>query len=178
MEEKLKKFLDETKEYFLLCYFRKSIKFGKYNYQTIINENLDDALEIHIFNYDIEFRVIKNYKNEFIYCLIDDEKTICNNIEEKTMCVYDDIYKKYIDEDMLIYGSEEYIKKESEKTYLSWKGNIKSFDISISKNDFEKGIFLKVRNYLDFDSDDMLKVKNYRLCGLYVGKENRLCLNL
>jgi len=148
---------------FALCYYTTGVEFGIYNKtegfmweDKHLEENL---LEMHIFDFEKEFRVIKS--------------NICENgylvapiIEDSSEIKSDDSYIAYDDEYMMLYG-ENWVNSDKNKITVCERGTKKTFYLPLTAEDFKKGIFLKVRNYIDFDENNMF-ISNYRLCGIFI----------
>lgn len=129
---------------------------NEFSFGTKHYEN--DLLELHIFDETKEFRAIKS-KNQFRTAVITES--------EKTKDKYIG-YDTSISEDTYFFG-ERFIENEGNITTLIDKGQQKEFYFKFTKEQFDAGMTLKVINYIDFDENDMLFIKNYRLAGIYFG---------
>jgi len=154
-------FKDAPKNGFIMASYISGVEFGRYENETYAFKDKypnSEVLEIHIFNKDKEFRVIKVSNNDFIVKLIDGKNK--NGIEDE-----------YIEEGMMFFGQETFVKSENGVTTLKERGVKKDFYFSLTKEQHDKLLRLKVRNYIEYDEDDMIYIKNYRIVGLYSGEE-------
>jgi len=143
---------------YAMCYYLTGVEFGVYRRQN--NgwafswpegaHSQDDILELHIFDQRKEYRA---YTSE-------------GRTKETEIS---DSGQRYIDEYMLFFG-EAFVKSFNGGVSLSERGQVKDFYFPLSKDAFDKGLSLGVRNYICFDENDMIHVSGYRLLGLFIGK--------
>jgi len=139
---------------FAMAYYSTGVEFGtfkdnKFSWGDKHKES--DLSELHIFNEIMEYRAV----------LSNGKCTIATIKDEPNL--------EHIDEYMRFFG-EEHLECNEGKTKLKDKGSVKEIYLKISESDFKEGISFGVRNYLDYDDNDMIKVVNYRLLGLFKGK--------
>ena len=142
---------------FAMCNYITGVEFGIYSggaFSWKDKHEESDLLELHIFDEKVEFRAIRS-EGQFVKLTISEKSEPENN--------------SFFDEYMRFFG-EEYVKVQDNITTLIDKGHKKDFYINISKDQFDDGITLGVRNYINYDENDMIRVVNYRLLGLFSGK--------
>lgn len=145
---------------FIMASYVSGVEFGKYKnneYEFKDKYPDEELLEMHIFNNEKEFRIVKACNDNYIVNLIDGKE---NGVENE-----------YIDEDMVFFGQEEFLDSKDGITILKERGVKKEFYFDLTKEQHEKILSLKVRNYIKYDEDDMIYIDNYRIIGLYSGKE-------
>lgn len=151
--------IPEMQNGYQLAVYRDRVTFGKYGASTEIDEN--DLLELHIFNDTTEQRKIYSEQRDgFI------EQMLCESAEQKAK------WEFFIDDYQLLFG-EEAVSHTDDSLTVREHGKTFTFFAPFSTDDFDKGIFLKVRNYYSYDEKDLLYLCGYRLCGIQIGKEGQ-----
>ena len=145
---------------FAMCNYIGGVEFGTYKNGVFSwgdKHSADDLLELHVFDEKKEFRAV-----------LSDGEFITSEIGRENEPQY------HLDEYMRFFG-EEYKNEEPKReniTVLTDRGHSKEFYIKIGEDKFKNGISLGVRNYIEYDENDMIRVVNYRLLGLFSGKSN------
>lgn len=143
---------------FALCCFVGGVEFGIYgggqfSFEAGCRHFNSHILSIQIFDSEREFR--------------------WRDGQESGILVTDSTSEEYIDEDMFLFG-EAYEKYENGVITLRDRGVRKQFRIPLPVTSVEdvKYLRLRVRNYICYDGNGMAYVKNYRLAGLYYGRQD------
>lgn len=137
---------------FMFALYRTKIVFGMIEIASVYLE--DDLLEMHIFNSDFEYRAMQTTDGA------------------KEVVISDNSFKncEIIDDRMMLYGKS-FISQKNGVMTVSENDREFSFFLPYEMSDFNKGIYLKVKNYYSFDENDLLYLKGYRLCGIEFGGE-------
>lgn len=128
----------------------KNKKFIYYDNSDIDIENL---IEIRIFNNKSEIRIVKNEDDKYIFRKRQDGDVV--NAKESLNICYDEKY--------LLYGTKS--SYSNMWTTAEEKRGIR-LNLPFKSNDNpDSRFFLKVRNYVDFTDRGLLKFEDSRLCG-------------
>lgn len=140
---------------YYLAMYRGGVQFGICDASKTFDET--DLLELHIFDQNTEHRKIySEQRGGFI------EQEVF-----ETALQGDDFF---IDDDQLLFG-EEVVSHTNDSLTVREYGEEFTFAAPFTENEFERGIYLKVRSYYSYDENDLLYLRSYRLCGIEVGKE-------
>ena len=148
---------------YIMAIYKTGVEFGEWKKVKIpwgeIHKETD-LLELHIFDKDSEFRAIRSVRNNggFITSVITDEKMSKEYNEIN-------LYTEHIDCYMLLYG-EEFVKSGDNEFIVRESGAEKKFYFSARKEEFEEGIYIKVRDYYDFDENTLMYLSGYRMIGV------------
>ena len=144
------------------------MEFGKWNgngFPWADKHDEKDILELHIFDENKELRAIRSVRKkdagDFIVSEITGYKKEYENKKVETRSIKNKMLM--FGEEFVSSGDGYYIAKES--------GREKKIYLNMSKADFEKGIYLKVIDYYDFDENMLMYLSGYRLAGVVVGEE-------
>lgn len=137
---------------YVYAVYRKKIVFGLYDKAVLPDA---DLLEIHIFDENSEYRAAERMGKR-----------------TETADITDDTFKgcKIIEDRMMLYGKS-FVSQENGIMTVSENDREFLFFLPYTMTDFNKGIYLKVKNYYSFDENDLIYLKGYRMCGLEIGGE-------
>lgn len=111
--------------------------------------------QLHIFDKTQEYRALKSGNLHL-------EKTFRDEMFPEN--------EAYISiEDKLCFWGDEWISSGKNVTVLKEKGQEREFYFPVSEEDFKKGLYIKVVNYLKYDENNMLNLAAYRLAGVCAG---------
>ena len=137
-------------EGYALVIYRSGVEFGKWNgngFPWADKHDEKDLLELHIFDENKEFRAIRSARKkdagDFIVSEITGYKKEYENKKVETRLIKNKMLM--FGEEFVSSGDGYYIAKES--------GREKKIYLNMSQADFEKGIYLKVIDYYDFDEN-------------------------
>ncbi len=153
---------------YVLAVYRTGVEFGKWNgdgFPWADKHEENNLLELHIFNKEKEFRAIRSVRRkdngDFIVSEITDYYKKYENENVKT---------KSLENKMLMFG-EEFVGSGDGYYIARESGREKKIYLNMSKEDFKKGIYLKVIDYYDFDENMLMYLSRYRLAEVCVGEE-------
>ncbi len=143
--------ITDIKKGWYIAIYRKQVSCGELKDGKITEENKDDdLLELHIFGEGKEYRKMITADTAYKEVILSDSRF--------EGCETDDQF-------MMLFG-EEFIKSDEYSYTVKEKGKEYTFYLPFKKENFDNGIFLKVRNYYDYDENDLLYLKGYRLIGI------------
>lgn len=151
----LKKLSMACQNGYVLAVYRSGVEFGEWNGEFPWSGHENDELpELHIFNENSEYRAVYSYA----------EKAYIEKILDN------DMSGNFTENKMLLLG-EEFISSGADYLTVKEKGRKVTFYLNKDKSDFDKGIYLNVRNYYEYDENDLIYLSGYRLTGISVGEE-------
>lgn len=137
-------------ESWIMAMYRTGVEFGTWNgnFPWGNKHREEDLLELHIFNKEKECRsVYSERKKDFIREVIKDKNT--QKIESKMLL---------LGEEFVTSGKGFYLVRES--------GREKKIYLDKTREEFEKGIYIKVVDYFDFDENMLMYHSGYRMTGI------------
>lgn len=148
------------------CIYSDGVEFGTFDGSAFSFGGIhmpELLLEIHIFNRGKEYRAVYSQTwGKFIETSLE-SKAESDSTESVLDIGGQEHRYDYIDEYLQLFG-EEYLGCENGITVLRDKGAEKKFYLALPQN---KKVSIGVRSYLDYDDDQMIFLKDYRLTGLY-----------
>lgn len=163
---------------FVLAYYGADVKVGyrradQISYLEHCDLSEEDLIELHIFDEDVEFRAVKCYTEdnfEWQILLLSDDSVMeqLRRVEEEleVFCESDHILDEYMD-----FFGEKWISGAEGSTVLEDQKRKRRIYLTITREEVEKGLSLGVRNYLTYDVHDRMMIYNYRLTGIFSGKQ-------
>ncbi len=167
---------------FVIAYYSEGIEIGyrketKISYFESCSFPESDLMELHIFDDKTEFRAVKvSEENPQWKVIIINDEIILEELRQSEPKIdgKDEIYDlesdHVLDEYMSFYG-ETWIAGEEGNTILEDQKRRKKVYLTITPTQVKQGLTLGVRNYLTYDSEDRVVVYNYRLTGIFSGRQ-------
>lgn len=148
------------------CVYSDGVEFGTFDGNAFSFGDIHTPellLEIHIFNCEKEYRAVYSQTwGKFIETSLESKAE--SGCAESVLDLGGQEHRyDYIDEYLQLFG-EEYLGCEDGITVLRDKGAEKKFYLALPQN---RKISIGVRNYLGYDENQMIFLKDYRLTGLY-----------
>lgn len=164
--EEIRRFLNNDKMYYILEHKYHGVYVGKYKNNEVqffdgSGLDIENMIELRIFDSDMEIHIIKLRGNQYHFrCLMDLE----DKEAEGTDIFYDDKYllfgtKARVDGNWLILEDSRGVK-----IYLPYGETFKEVDLN------KPEIYLKVRNYAEFNEEGLMRFKDSRLLGFLTNK--------
>lgn len=167
IEKEIRANLEKNKDYLVLEHKYQGVYICKYNngcfyYYDDSGIELENMLEIRIFDLNSELRIIKSGKDKYNMRYVNE-----NEKEEESKI-------DYYDEQLLLYGTSAKIEGSWIRLYEDDRG-IRIY-LPASKtleniNQSDPNVFLKVRYYVDFDEDGLMEIVDNRLVEFTLGKK-------
>jgi len=166
IEKELRLNLEKDKDYLVLEHKYQGVYIGKYNsgsfyYYDGAGIEIENMIEIRIFDLNSELHIIKTDKDKYKMRYINE-----NEKDEKNKV---DCY----DEMLLLYGTNAKMD-ESWITLEDGRGikiNIPVIKTLENINKSDPNVFLKVRYYTDFNEDGLMEIVDSRLIEFTLGKK-------
>lgn len=154
---------------YAMAIYKSGVEFGKWNgdgFPWADEYREEDLLELHIFDKYKELRAIRSVRKirkngDFIVSEITDYKKEYKNKSVET---------QVLENRMLLFG-EEFVGSGDNYYIVRESGREKKIYIRKTREEFEKGIYLKVKDYYDFDENMLMYHSGYRMIGVDVGKD-------
>ncbi|NLM45010.1 MAG: TIGR03984 family CRISPR-associated protein [Clostridiales bacterium] len=167
IEEEIRANLEENKDYLVLEHKYQGVYIGKYSngsfyYYDGSGIELENMLEIRIFDLNSELRIIKSGKDKYNMRYINE-----NEKEEEGKV-------DYYDEQLLLYGTRVKVEGSWIGLYEDNRGiriYLPSSKTLEKTNKSDPNVFLKVRYYVDFNEDGLMEIVDNRLVEFTLGKK-------
>ena len=157
----LNRISEACKDGYVLAVYRSGVEFGTWHGELPWKNHKDeDLLELHIFDAQSEYRAVSSdiAENGWIEAVLCGDKT-----------------EHLIDSRMQLYGEEFAGASETGGSYaVKENGRKYTFYLPYKKSDFDNGIYLLVRNYYDYDENDLLYLSGYRLMGIEIDRRKSI----
>lgn len=157
----LNRISEACKDGYVLAVYRSGVEFGVWHGEFPWKNHKDeDLLELHIFDAQSEYRAVSSdiAENGWIEAVLYGDKT-----------------EHVIDSRMQLYGEEFAGASETGDSYaVKENGRKHIFYLPYKKSDFDNGIYLLVRNYYDYDENDLLYLSGYRLMGIEIDRRKSI----